>query len=147
MANLVFLGGTVGNNGWRNKLIAALKSRGIDTTQLFNPVVDNWDDNARRREEEAKRNATHVVYYLASPEQDTNPLSAYSMVEATMALYDKENDNDAGDPLVVFDFDGIGGHALKALKQTQNVLLNRFGAASIYSSFDELVDVLTEELK
>jgi hypothetical protein len=139
---LIFLGGTVGNNKWRDKLITALRDKQVDVTQLFNPVVADWNEEAQKREEEAKRNASHVVYYLGSPEQDGNPLSAYSMVEATMALYEYDAADSCAEPLVVFDYNGIGGHAVKALRQTEKILRTRFPTQFAFDSLEKLINCL-----
>lgn len=43
----VFLGGTCNGSNWRNKLMPILKSKDIT---YFNPVVDNWNDEAAKKE-------------------------------------------------------------------------------------------------
>jgi hypothetical protein len=141
-AKLVFLGGTAGGNSWRDVLIEALTARGVDPQCLFNPVVADWNPEAQAREEDAKAKASQLVYYVADPQQEGNPLSAYSMVEATMALYDNPENT-----VVVFDPDGMSGHPLKAMKQALKVLKTRFPEANIFGSRDEIVDWLTKELK
>jgi hypothetical protein len=141
MAKLVFLGGTAAKNKWRDNFIANLVARGVAEEQLFNPVVADWNDEARRREEEAKANASHHVYYLADPQQDGNPISAYSLVEATVALYDRPKST-----VVVFDTAGMQGHALKAMKQTEAVLRARHPKANIFSNPNDAVVWLANEL-
>ena len=74
--NLVFLGGTVANNNWREAFVESLAIRGVPTNIFFNPVVKGWTVEARQREEEAKKAATHLVFYLADTKQDGNPLKA-----------------------------------------------------------------------
>jgi uncharacterized phage-like protein YoqJ len=142
MAKLVFLGGTVGNNPWRVELIDRLIDRGVDVGCLFNPVVSNWNEEAQAREEDAKALADYMIFYLGSPEQDDNPISAYSMVEATMALYDAPKTT-----VVVFDHNGIEGHALKAVKQTEKVLRKRFPEACILGSLVDAIDWLESVLR
>lgn len=151
MANedLYFLGGTCGNNDWRDKLIAALQALGINTDQLFNPVVADWNDEAAAREELVKNDPRTIhIYYLANPLQDgsdggiVNPTSEYSWIEATMALYDKYERT-----LVVFDYDDVTAkHDLKDMKQTERRLRERFGDERILNSFDELVDLIADLL-
>ncbi len=99
---LVFLGGTVAKNEWRNGFIEALVKRGVPRESLFNPDVKDWNKEAQQREEIAKKEAGYLVFYIADPKQEGNPLSAYSMVEATMALYDQSNRT-----VVVFDTEGM----------------------------------------
>jgi len=90
MEKLVFLGGTSGNNDWRDNFILTLVSKGVSKEVLFNPVVKDWNEEAQTREEKAKKEATHLIFYIADPKQEGDPLSTYSMVEATMALYANE---------------------------------------------------------
>ncbi len=140
-SKLVFLGGTAANNTWRDDLIAHLVSKGISRDVLFDPVVKEWNEEAQAREEKAKAEATHTVYYLADPRQEGNPLSAYSMVEATMALYDQP-----GKTVVVFDTDGMSGHPKKAMDQTLKVLKKRLPEAHIFGTRAEALDWLCSQL-
>lgn len=140
MKKFVFLGGTAANNNWRESFTEALAVHGL-SEYLFNPVVKDWNEEAQRREEEAKANASHLVFYIAAPKQDGNPLSAYSMVEATMALYDKPEIS-----VVVFDIEGMEGHPLKAMNQTLKVLKKRFPTANIFGTPKEATDWLTKQL-
>ena len=54
----VFLGGTVNGSKWRDDIIPLLK---ID---YFNPVVDEWNDEARLNEEEAKRTSDYFLFVI-----------------------------------------------------------------------------------
>ena len=143
MAKLVFLGGTAGNNTWRDGFIDRLVARGVTKEKLFNPVVRDWNEAARAKEEVAKRVATHQLYYLADPMQEGNPVSAYSMVEATMALYDRPKTT-----VVVFDTAGLDSksHAAKAAKQAEMVLRARFPKANIFSDSKAAEDWLAGQL-
>ncbi len=49
MEKLVFLGGTSGNNNWRDHFISILVSKGIKEEILFNPVVKDWNEEAQAR--------------------------------------------------------------------------------------------------
>ncbi|MDO8668091.1 MAG: nucleoside 2-deoxyribosyltransferase domain-containing protein [bacterium] len=138
---LVFLDGTAANNNWRDGLIESLVGRGVSAETLFNPVVKDWNEEAQRCEEAAKTEASHLVFYIADPKQDGNPLSAYSMVEATMALYDKSNRT-----VVVFDTEGITGHPLKAMNQTLKVLKKRFPEANVFATRQEAIEWLASQL-
>ena len=139
---LVFLGGTAANNAWREGIIEVLVAEGVDREALFNPVVKDWNDEAQRREEAANAGASHLLFYIADPQQDGNPLSAYSMVEATMALYDK-----ADRTVVVFDTEGMSGHPKKAMSQTAKVLKTRFPEARIFVARQDAINWLVTELK
>lgn len=128
----LFLGGTAGNNHWRGEFIERLVSAGIRREAILNPVVENWDAKARAVEENAKSEARLLLFYIGNPMQDHDSISAYSLVEATMALYDRP-----AAAVVVFDNSGLTGHALAAMNQCERVLRRRFPDASI---FDDLRD-------
>ncbi len=134
-------GGTAAKNGWRAGFVQELVQRGIPASAFFDPVVADWNKEAQEREEAAKRDATHLIFYIADPRQEGNPLSAYSMVEATMALYDKP-----GLTVVVFDTEGMEGHPLKAMNQTLKVLKTRFPNANIFGSKAEAIDWFARNL-
>lgn len=142
MSKLVFLGGTVANNNWREGFIERLVASGVNREVLFNPAVKDWNKEAQEKEEAAKKEASHFMFYIADPKQEGNPLSAYSMVEATMALYDNPQKT-----VVVFDTEGISGHALKATNQTLNVLKKRFPNCNIFATVAEAENWLVANLK
>lgn len=54
----VFLGGTVNNSDWRNRVIEELE---ID---YFNPIVDVWDDEAKLREDYEKETCDYLLFTL-----------------------------------------------------------------------------------
>ena len=66
----VFLGGTCAGDTWRDELISLLK---ID---YFNPVVDNWTEDAQRREREQRILSDYILYVIRTT------ASAYSIAEA-----------------------------------------------------------------
>jgi hypothetical protein len=138
---LIFLGGTAANNPWREAFIADLAARGVDPAILFNPVVSDWNEEAQAREEVAKAKATHHVYYIADPMQGGNPLSAYSMVEAAMALYDQPDTT-----VVIFDTAGMEGHPLKAMNQAARILVQRHPNANIFTSVEAAKNWLADQL-
>lgn len=54
----VFLGGTCNNSTWREKIIKDLK------VPYFNPVVDDWNEEAQKREIEQRETAKFVLYVI-----------------------------------------------------------------------------------
>ncbi len=136
----VFLGGTCGNNDWRKGFMLRCMERGVPKEAFFDPTVAEWNDEARANEARMKAAATHMIFYIASPKQEGNPLSAYSMVEATMALYDNPN------TVVVFDNESLTGHALKAAAQACWDLQIRFPNAAIFGIPREAEDWLVGRL-
>lgn len=139
---LIFLGGTVGKNNWREPFIERLVASGVSRDSIFNPVVKDWNEAARESEEKAKKEASHFLFYIANPYLEGSTLSAYSMVEATMALYDSPDTT-----VVVFDPTDIEGHSLKAFLQTEKVLRKRFPTAKIFGNTDEALNWLAAHLK
>lgn len=140
MTQLIFLGGTCGNNNWRDELIDHLVGQGVPATELFNPVVPEWNEDAQRREDEAKRNATCTLFYLGDPMQDDNHVSYYSLLEATMGLYDQPYKT-----AVVFDTRGMPDHAAKATRKACADLKARFDRAPIFDSLVEAEDWIASQ--
>ena len=138
---LVFLGGTCGNNNWRSGLIARLVARGAPAEALFNPVVADWNEEAQKREDEAKENAAYTLFYLGDPQMDDNRVSFYSLLEATMGLYD-----DPARTIVVFDTTGMPKHAEKASSKACKDLKKRFPHGLIFASLSEAEDWLVAGL-
>ncbi len=67
----VFLGGTVNNSTWRNKLIPQLK------VDFFNPVVEEWTDEAYKQELYEREHCDFCLY-VVTPKMS----SFYSIAEA-----------------------------------------------------------------
>lgn len=129
----VFLGGVCGKNAWRDGFIERLVSRGMPRQYLFNPVVESWTPECQVREDFAKQHATVCLYYLADPKSGDGHLPVYSLVEATMALYDKRHDQDL---FVVLDSSGISGHAAEVMKKIAHDLQSRFGPESVLPTLE-----------
>jgi hypothetical protein len=137
----LFLGGTVGNNDWRDKFTKSLVDAGVPVADIFDPVVKDWNEAAREVEEKAKAECRYMMFFISDPRVEGINISAYSMVEATMGLYDKPKTT-----VVVFDKFPFSGHVLKAMTQTENVLRKRHPEALIFGSMDEAVEFFVKEL-
>ncbi|HLK62823.1 MAG TPA: nucleoside 2-deoxyribosyltransferase domain-containing protein [Bryobacteraceae bacterium] len=138
---LVFLGGTCGNNKWRESFTAELVRRGFPGNGIFNPVVPDWTPEAQLAEDRAKDEAWMNLFYIADPRQESSPVSVYSIVEAVMGLYDSPDRT-----LVVFDLTGISGHVLKALQKTYADLKKRFPSRAIFDNRGDALDFLLQGL-
>jgi hypothetical protein len=127
----VFLGGTVGENDWRTPFLAECRAFDIDTSAFFNPVLPagSWNEEARRKEESAKINADVMLFYICDTKQDGNPLSTFSLVEATVALATMS----MREPIVLLDSTGMEGHALKVMDNTYKLLRRTFWNKYIYT--------------
>ena len=134
---LVFLGGTSGHNPWRKGLVARLAARGVPETGLFDPVVDDWNDAARAREERAKADAEVLLYYLGDPQEPGLHVSAFALVEATLAVCREPQRS-----IVVFDSASVSGHARKVYEQSARLLRAQEPKARIFESLLEAEDAL-----
>ena len=54
----VFLGGTCNESTWRNKLIPMLK------INYFNPVVDDWNEDAYKEELKQRKECDYCLYVI-----------------------------------------------------------------------------------
>ena len=131
---LCFLGGTCGSNKWRDEV-----EKQLTTDNLFNPVVDDWNEAAQAAEDEAKKLCTHMVFYIGNP--GTGGLSAYSLVEATMALYDQLETT----VITVAQDEFEEEHLKKSLNKTVKDWKKRFPNAAILETLQELIEHLRKE--
>lgn len=139
---LVFMDGTVGNNGWRQTLLRLAGERGMDTTIFFNPVVADWNAQAAAAEEVAHKNATIDFFYLGDPQQAGNPLSTLALVKAQRAL--RRNPEAT---IVVMDATGMTGHPAKSLNQIRKEFESRFRYAKIFETLEAGINALEGLLK
>lgn len=57
----VFLGGTCNESTWRSEMVNYLNDEGLD---VFNPVVDNWDDEAQLNELYEREHCDFCLYTI-----------------------------------------------------------------------------------
>jgi len=142
--HLIFLGGTFGRNQWRATFVAEAVARGVDNKYLYNPADHTWTTSTperKRADDEAKKFATVILYYLTDPKRDGDPVSADCLVEATMALYD-----DPQRTIVVFDVGTMSGCALRHMNISQARLRERFPNGKIWSR-DQTLDWLEQNVR
>lgn len=70
----VFLGGTCEGYDWRKELISLLDTSKVD---FFNPIVDDWNEEAQKKELEERKN-TDFCLYTITPDMK----GCYSIAEA-----------------------------------------------------------------
>jgi len=141
MKKQVFLGGTCGNNNWRDGLIERLVDRGVPSAALFNPVVDDWNEEAQRAEDAAKEESRYMLFYLGNPKQEGSSVSFYSLLEATMGLYDSPERT-----VVVFDSTEMPDHHKKGNDKACRDLKKRFPDAMIFATLAEAEAWLADSL-
>lgn len=61
MKKKVFLGGTCNESTWRNRMMIYLHKEGLD---YFNPVVDDWDEEAQEREFQERVLCWYCLYTI-----------------------------------------------------------------------------------
>lgn len=139
MFKTVFLGGTCGNNHWREDIvIPALLEHGVSPDLLFNPVVEDWDAAAQAREDAIKADPrTLMVFVIANPKLPGQDVSAYSLVEAIMGLYDAPHRT-----AMVFVPDELSPGVAYALGKATADLRKRFPAGHILYGLTDLIDWL-----
>lgn len=97
----VFLGGTCNESTWRDEITPLLNAAGIET---FNPVVDDWNEEAQRNELRARLECD-ICLYVITPKK----IGDYSIAEAVddsnkrpertmFALMDKDGDKEFSTP-------------------------------------------------
>lgn len=69
----VFLGGTCNGSTWRNRMMIYLHEKGME---YFNPVVDDWNDDAMKNELR-EREACDFCLYVITPKMT----GVYSIAE------------------------------------------------------------------
>lgn len=137
----VFLGGTCGKNEWRTAFIETLVARGVPASAFFNPVVSNWDEAAQKAEDAAKAESAYMLFYISNPGTEGNQVSAYSLVEAVMGLYDNPDRT-----ILVVDTSDLLDHVKKALTKSVKDLKKRFPNGMVLGSREEAIDLLASKL-
>ena len=105
----VFLGGTCNGSTWREELLSMIDQTKIDA---FNPVVEDWNEEAQRNEDYHKENDEYSLYVL-TPEMK----GVYSVFELAMESLKNpyrvlfcvltERDGKSFNPFLIKNFDKI----------------------------------------
>jgi hypothetical protein len=121
----VFLGGTCNGSKWRDEFIRHL------TIDYFNPVVDDWNEKAQKRELEERENCDFCLYVI------TPKLTGfYAIAEAiddsnkrshkTIFCYITKDEEEAFSNVQIKSLDAIGelitSNGAKYFKTLQQVL-------------------------
>ena len=78
----VFLGGTCNGSAWRDELISMLT-----TSNYFNPIVDNWNDEARQVEQREKEICQYHLYVLTP--LMTGVFSVAELIDDSNKIHDR----------------------------------------------------------
>ena len=126
----VFLGGTCADSTWRDELIPMLG----ENIEYYNPVVPDWNEEAREREK-MHRKEDDICLYTITPEGT----GFYSFVEVT----DDSNKRPARTVLcLLMEANGkrFEGHMEKCALQTAALVSDN--GATVVTSLEELADYL-----
>lgn len=106
----VFLGGTTNDSNWRESLIPLLQCN------YFNPVVENWDEQAQQQEI-LKRKTCDILLYVITPKM----IGVYAVAEA---VYDACNKPEKTIFCVLEkdDFNEWTEHQIKSLNMTKQLI-------------------------
>ena len=129
----VFLGGTCNDSTWREELIPQL------TINYFNPVVPDWNEEAYKRELEARENSEFCLYVL-TPKMT----GVYSIAE----VVDDSNKRPEKTVFCFLEKDGdleFDKHQLKSLVNTGKMV--KANGATVLGSLTEVAEFLNKETK
>ena len=124
----VFLGGTCNKSKWRDELIDLLK---ID---YFNPVVDDWNEEAQK-EELKQRQICDYVLYVITPKMT----GVYSIAE----VVDDSNKRPEKTIFCVLDKDGryeFEDFQIKSLDSVKKLVKNNGG--NVFDSLEDVAEFL-----
>ncbi len=141
-----FLAGTCGNNHWRERLLAQLASRGIDTKMFFDPMVPagTWNAGVQKLEDQARILCDCEFFYIGDPLEARTieeQVSPYSLAEALFGLY-----SDPERVIVSFDFESWNGFALESMQKFFNDVRRDFPTAKVFGSLTEVEDWMIKNL-
>lgn len=123
-----FLGGTCNGSQWRDALEPLLKC------QYFNPVVDDWNEEAFQAELKAKNECTHRVYVI-TPKMT----GVYSIAEVVQ----DSNNSDVNTVFCVLNEDEgetFDAHQVKSLNKVGEMVAEN--GATVCGSLSEVADFL-----
>lgn len=127
----VFLGGTMNDSTWRDKLISGLK---ID---FFNPIVDVWDEKAQLNEIKEKETCDFLLFVIT-------PLmtGVYSIAE----VVDASNKTPNKTILCVMESDD-GKEWTNSQRSSLNAVENlvHLNGAFVFKSLEETVSFLNQQ--
>jgi len=126
-----FLGGTCNDSTWREKLIKKLE------VPYFNPVVDDWNEEAQKQEIKERETAEYVLYVITPLMKGT-----YSIAE----VVDDSNKRPKTTLFCVLKKDDdkeFEDFQIKSLEQVKEMVKNN--GANVFDSLDEIANFLNKK--
>jgi len=121
----LFLGGTTADSTWRDSIIHLLEKENLP---YFNPVVKDWDDDARDKEYSIKSNPMTIELYVISKEMS----GVFSIAEAVDASNKKPEQT-----IFMIKREGFDKGALKSLDATSELIKKNGG--KVVATLEECV--------
>lgn len=139
LSNVVFLGGTCGEDTWRQRFIKYWKSSyiGDEDIELFNPVVEEWTDECRIKEDAVKATA-RINLFVITPEQ-AGPYSFAEAVESAITLPGKTM-------LLAYNDETTGAKVSKSIDAVGKMVTAHGGIFKRYNSMQMLVNDVIDAL-
>ena len=130
----IFLGGTCNNSNWRDTLKPMLTANNID---FFDPVVDDWNEEAQEREIKERKTADIVLYTL-TPKMK----GCYSVAE----VVDDSNKRPEKTILIILQHDDDKywlTHQIKSMEMVEKMVSEN--GAHTFKSFKSLIEFLIDK--
>lgn len=124
----VFLGGTANDSTWREFIMNNI------TMDYFNPIVDNWNEEAQQLEIE-KRKSCDWLLYVITPKMT----GVYSIAEVVYDAVTKPHKT-LFCVLEFDDFNEFTEHQIKSLNMVKNMVSNC--GARVFNNLDEIVEFI-----
>jgi len=124
---MIFLGGTCNNSTWRDELIPLLE---VNKIPYYNPIVDDWTEECRKKEDEIKANRWNIELYVITKEMK----GVFSIAEVVDCVHRK-----CSYTIFMVIEDGFDKAQLRSLNAVKDLIKYRGGW--IVNSFEEIVDV------
>lgn len=132
MKSKVFLGGTCNGSTWREKLIPVIQ------INYFNPVVENWTEEAQKKEEIEKLVDCDIHLYVITSEMT----GVYSIAEVVDSVHNRMKKT-----ILHVIPDGFSASQLKSLEATVNLIRRRGGIAYIDADLMRTARVINNAFK
>jgi len=139
LSNTIFLGGTCGEDTWRQRFIKYWKNSyiGEEDIELFNPVVEEWTDECRLKEDKVKATA-RINLFVITPEQ-SGPYSFVEAVESAITLPGKTM-------LLIYNDETTGAKVAKSVDAVGARVVANGGIFKRYDSMQLLVNDVIDAL-
>lgn len=130
MTKKVFLGGTANNSKWREELIPHLEEANIP---YFNPVVEDWNEQAQREEIKQRKECDYVLYTITK-----EILGFYAIAEVV-----EDSNKRPAKTIFCYLEEGFNKHQIKSLQATARLVKNN--GALVFTSLEEVANYLNSE--